>query len=100
MAILSRPLTHTHSFDHKPHTPQVSVYNNGKWSQHTGVLQAGILLDGAISADGQNCFYTSMYVLMLSYDMAISLSIPMCHGYHIFHRVVHWRTPAFFIFDL
>jgi len=53
---------------------EVSVYNNGKWSQHTGVLQAGILLDGAISADGQNCFYTSMYGMYLSKDGGESFS--------------------------
>ena len=33
------------------------------------------------------------YVLILSYTMAISL----CHGYHISHRVVHWRANTFLL---
>lgn len=45
-----------------------STYDGSKWTQDTHTINAGMLLDGAISADGQTALYTSMLGMYVSQD--------------------------------
>jgi len=51
----------------------VDMYEGaGKWDEERGVVQSGLLMDGAISADGKTSVLTSLFSIMVSTDSSAS----------------------------
>lgn len=54
--------------------PIRTLYDGSKWKQELGVIQAGMVLDGAISKDGKTSVYSCMGGLQISTDSGATYS--------------------------